>query len=223
MFNTTSWLSNGLRRTAILLLLMAMLPSAGCHPHKYRSSSWEPERQEPEPEKKVERKKEKPKPPDVVRIVVNIRDWEIYNHRLLNWSQEFGKLMFSGRFIMNDELVFKFMADGDYSNYWLAKIPTVEKGQFTINGRRYTDRNVAERLPEAPEKLELFIRVHNKTIGHHFFVDMNPRWGTFVFDRVKDGFLYLRNDWYPGNQWAARLPRSDGDWTLHVQLLSAKR
>ena len=208
----------------IVLCILTCFLLSSCTSRSRRTSRWgnNPSSSSSTTTKTPEKKEVKP--PNVIKIILYVKSWEIKDHRLLNWSPEYGNLMMAGRFIMNDELVFKLISQKFDDYFWLAKIPTVKKGQYTVKAKRYLDSYSQEtKLPEPPREIQLFVKVRDKMIRHHFLIDHDTRSGKFVFDRAQKGLLYLKNDWYPGAQWAARLPKSDGDWTLHLQLMSAKR
>ncbi len=97
-----------------------------------------------------------PKPPEIVKIVIQIRNWTIRDHRILNWSYaDFGRLIFSGRFIMNEKLVFKFDSDKVHNYYWLAYIPSQMQGQVTLSAQRYRDAVVVTKLSNPPKNLTI--------------------------------------------------------------------
>lgn len=199
-----------------LFLLIVLFFLIGCGSKKTRTTPIFRERQY----KPVAVKQKAPEPPKKIKITLILEDWAVADHNMVNWNPSFGRLYFSGRFIMGNELVFKLISDKINKYYWLAKIPQAREGQYTINADRFEDILEIDPLPDPVDKFNIVMNIENKLIVRQFIPNLRPIWGIFRFKKVKEGKLYIINDWYPGKIWAGRLPKADGEYTVHMILLN---
>ncbi|MCK4389862.1 MAG: hypothetical protein KAV83_06465 [Desulfobacterales bacterium] len=154
--------------------------------------------------------------------MIRVKNWSIIQNRVLNYDSRLGKIRFAGRYAYHEDLVFKFKSDKYPDCYWLAKIPSAKEGKYEIRGIPYFEDDSPNivRLEEPPKRFEMVLRIKDGCINSHFIKDYNPRWGKFQLLRFKPPILYLRNAWYPGREWAARLPTEDGTWTIYPTLIN---
>ena len=162
------------------------------------------------------------KKPQAIDIMIRVKDWRIIQNRALNYHSRLGEIRFAGRYAYNQDLVFKFKSDKYPDCYWLAKIPSVREGKYEIRAIPYFEDDSPNiiRLDEPPKKFAMSLRIKDGRIHGHFIKDYNPRWGKFKLLRFKHPIVYFRNAWYPGREWAARLPTEDGSWTIYPTLIN---
>jgi hypothetical protein len=160
-----------------------------------------------------------PQPPPGINVLIKIEHWTIVNHRILDYNQKWGHFRFVGRFNYSGELVFKFKSDRFPDHYWLIRIPPVKEGLYESRGELYREPTP---YPKAvpPERFSVVLRIKDMKVASHFIKNPHPGWGEFIFSRYKKGILYLRNPFYPGHEWAARMPKRDGRWTIYPTLIT---
>lgn len=81
----------------------------------------------------------KPRPPGAFNLRLKIRNWNVEDHKILDYDIRWGSFRHAGRFVYLDKLVFKFKSDRYPDHYWLTKIPEVKEGNYEIRAIRYEE------------------------------------------------------------------------------------
>ena len=173
----------------------------------------------PPPPKSPSVPEEISKPPGSFSIFLEIKDWTIVDHRILDYDASWGRFRRVGRFAYLNKLVFKFKSDKYPEHYWLANIPEVKDGSYEIRAIRYREPSSDLSPVEPPEKFSIALIISNGRVINHVIQDPHPGWGQFIVDRYKKGILYLKNSFYPDRLWGAKMPRKDGEWTIYAILI----
>jgi len=162
---------------------------------------------------------QRPKPPPGFNVAIKIKEWTVIDHIILDYNSKWGYIRFAGRFNYGGELVFKFKSSQFPDHYWLVKIPSVRKGIYEIRTKLYEEPTPWPAI-EPPKRFSVVIKIKNGKISDHFINDPHPGWGEFVFSRFNKGIIYLRNPFYPGHEWGARIPKRNGKWTIYPNLIT---
>lgn len=163
--------------------------------------------------------RQKSSTPTHIDIMITVKNWEIVQHRLMSRTEQLGNIRFAGRFLFNNDLVFKLKSDKVSNWYWFVKIPSVEKGIYEIRARPYREYSLDLKPVDAPEQFRLSIKIEGGYITGNYIVKSHPRWGQFQVSDYRAPFLYIRNDEYPDRVWAAKIPKEDGVWAVYVSLI----
>jgi hypothetical protein len=165
------------------------------------------------------------KPPKNINIALIIDNWIIREHRILDYSSDIGKIRMTGKYLYGDDLVFKFKSSTIDDYYWLAKIPSEQNGRFEVSAIAYKEYSIEiEPLPNPPNDFKVYMESRDRVITKFDILDYRTRWGKFKVKEVKGRVMYLMNTWYPGNEWAAMLPKSgDGKFTLKFKNIKSVR
>lgn len=203
---------------AVLSLLMIAICGCGGSAHRAaRDMAYQNYQQDYRSRQEFQRYQQQT--PSHIDILITIREWMIVQHRILSDTDMLGDIRFAGRFLFLDDLVFKLKAERTPDWYWLVKIPSVEEGIYEIRARCYREYSQDLKPVEAPERVELSLRIENKIITEHYMVEPNPGWGHFQIAGYRAPVLYFKNEQYPGRVWAAKLPLKNGTWTIYVTLI----
>ncbi len=202
------------KRILVLMLYVGLavflsLQITGCGPPTYKKK-FEP----PTPPR--------PQPPAGLNVAIRLKKWMIVDHRILDYNPKWGYYRFAGRFNYDGELVFKFKSDRYPDHYWLAKIPSVKDGVYEIRAKLFEEPTPWPTV-EPPKRFSVVLNITNSKVASHFIRNPHSGWGEFIFSRYKKGVLYLRNPFYPGHEWAARMPRRDGKWTIYPTLITGSK
>jgi hypothetical protein len=208
------------KRIYLAVLSLLMIAIYGCGGGAYRSArDTAHQSYQQDYSSRQEFQRHQPQTPSHIDILITIREWMIVQHRILSDTDMLGDIRFAGRFLFLDDLVFKLKAERTPDWYWLVKIPSVEEGIYEIRARCYREYSQDLKPVEAPERVEVSLRIVNQIITEHYMVDPNPGWGNFQVAGYRAPVLYFKNEQYPGRVWAAKLPRQNGTWTIYVTLI----
>ena len=157
-------------------------------------------------------------PPGKFKIWLKIKDWHIYSHRILDYKPSWGHLRLLGRYDYLGTLVNKIKSDEFPDYYWLVRIPTEKEGEYEIIAERQREPSFDLKPIEAPKQFSICLQIVNNKVKNHFIQNPHTGWGTFYVDKYRQGILYIRNDFFPGEIWRVKMPKKDGKWTIYAKL-----
>ena len=160
------------------------------------------------------------KKPPAFNVLNKVDNWVIVDHVILDYTSKLGRLRKVGLFLYNNELVEKLKSDKHSDFYWLMKLKPIKSGSFESRAIPYLEGDLdIYPLPTPPNNFSLALKIIGGIIESQFIEDYREGWGRFHFRKIDNGILYMGNNWYGGRIWAGNLPRSDGDWTVHMVLI----
>lgn len=151
-------------------------------------------------------------------IAIRTEDFVIVDHKVLDNNPQMGKLRFAGKYQFSYPYVlFKFKAANCPNSYWIGKVESIRQGILEVRVER-RDEPSYELRPESPPCLvEVGTKILNGKFEQSFIMNPHPGWGPFKVERYQKPILTYSNWHYPGCNWDAKVPMSDGEGVLKFQ------